>query len=124
MVILLYNGMTHCEQCVSPFDPASTLVQDCYSFGCMYGVRGLPSHLYRQVRVLRICLCSCTGCLENELGLRKFLEDRGHTLVVTDDKEGADSQFEKELEDADVVCGMSKPTSQAPHMSLLIVLLV
>ncbi|CAL5222900.1 g5329 [Coccomyxa viridis] len=43
------------------------------------------------------------GCLENELGLRKFLEDRGHTLVVTDDKEGADSQFEKELEDADVV---------------------
>ncbi|CAK0786476.1 hypothetical protein CVIRNUC_009689 [Coccomyxa viridis] len=43
------------------------------------------------------------GCLENELGLRKFLEDRGHTYVVTDDKEGANSQFEKELPDADVV---------------------
>lgn len=47
--------------------------------------------------------CKIPGCLENELGLRRFLEDRGHTYVVTDDKEGENSQFEKELADADVV---------------------
>merc|ERR1711934_750396 len=43
------------------------------------------------------------GCVSGELGLRKFLEDRGHTLVVTDDKDGEDSVFERELVDADVV---------------------
>jgi formate dehydrogenase len=35
--------------------------------------------------------------------LRKFLEDAGHTLVVTSDKEGPNSTFDKELVDADVV---------------------
>lgn len=43
------------------------------------------------------------GCVSGELGLRKFLEDRGHTLVVTSDKDGPDSEFEKELVDADIV---------------------
>ncbi len=43
------------------------------------------------------------GSVSGELGLRKFLEDRGHTLVVTADKDGPDSRFEKELVDADVV---------------------
>merc|ERR1712072_565544 len=43
------------------------------------------------------------GCVSGELGLRKFLEDRGHTLVVTDDKDGEDSVFEANLHDADVV---------------------
>ena len=43
------------------------------------------------------------GCVSGELGLRKFLEDRGHTLVVTSDKDGEDSVLEKELEDADIV---------------------
>jgi len=43
------------------------------------------------------------GCVSGELGLRKFLEDRGHTLVVTDDKDGDDSVFEREIVDADVV---------------------
>merc|ERR1719343_821270 len=28
------------------------------------------------------------GCVSGELGLRKFLEERGHTLVVTSDKDG------------------------------------
>ena len=28
------------------------------------------------------------GCVSGELGLRKFLEDQGHTLVVTADKDG------------------------------------
>lgn len=43
------------------------------------------------------------GCVSGELGLRKFLEDGGHQLVVTSDKDGPNCQFEKELADADVV---------------------
>lgn len=43
------------------------------------------------------------GCVSGELGLRKFLEDRGHSLVVTSDKEGASSTLDRELPDADVV---------------------
>lgn len=43
------------------------------------------------------------GCVSGELGLRKFLEGLGHTLIVTSDKDGPNSVFEKELSDADVV---------------------
>jgi len=43
------------------------------------------------------------GCVSGELGLRKFLEEGGHQLVVTSDKEGPDSEFERELPDADIV---------------------
>ena len=43
------------------------------------------------------------GCVSGELGLRKFLEDAGHTLVVTSDKDGDGCQADKELADADVV---------------------
>ena len=43
------------------------------------------------------------GCVSGELGLRKFLEENGHTLIVTSDKDGEGCQAEKELIDADVV---------------------
>ncbi len=43
------------------------------------------------------------GCVSGELGLRKFFEDAGHELVVTSDKEGPDSEFERELADAEIV---------------------
>jgi formate dehydrogenase len=43
------------------------------------------------------------GCVSGELGLRKFLEARGHKLVVTSDKDGEDSTFEKEMVDAEIV---------------------
>jgi formate dehydrogenase len=43
------------------------------------------------------------GSVSGELGLRSFLEAAGHTLVVTSDKDGPDSVFERELVDADVV---------------------
>lgn len=43
------------------------------------------------------------GSVSGELGLRKFVEGAGHQLVVTSDKDGADSGFERELVDADVV---------------------
>ena len=43
------------------------------------------------------------GCVSGELGLRAFLERAGHTLVVTSDKDGPDSVFEKELPSSDIV---------------------
>lgn len=43
------------------------------------------------------------GSVSGGLGLRKFLEDLGHTFVVTSDKEGATSIFERELPEADIV---------------------
>ena len=46
---------------------------------------------------------SLLGSVSGELGLRKFLEDGGHTLVVTSDKDGPDSVLERELVDADVI---------------------
>jgi formate dehydrogenase len=68
------------------------------------------------------------GCVSGELGLRKFLEDKGHTLVVTSDKDGPDCVFEKELPDAEVV--ISQPfwpayltaarISKAPKLRLAI----
>lgn len=43
------------------------------------------------------------GCVSGELGLRKYLESQGHTFIVTADKDGVNSVFEKELPDADIV---------------------
>lgn len=43
------------------------------------------------------------GSVSGELGLRRFLEERGHTLVVTSDKEPPDSVLDRELVDADVI---------------------
>ena len=43
------------------------------------------------------------GTTENELGLRKWIEDQGHELVTTSDKEGENSTFDKHLVDAEVI---------------------
>jgi formate dehydrogenase len=43
------------------------------------------------------------GSVSGELGLRKFVEGLGHTFVVTSDKDGPDSVFERELPDAEIV---------------------
>ena len=43
------------------------------------------------------------GSVSGALGLRSFLEASGHTFVVTSDKDGPESEFERELVDADVV---------------------
>jgi formate dehydrogenase len=43
------------------------------------------------------------GSVSGELGLRKYLEGLGHTLVVTSDKDGADSVLDREIVDADIV---------------------
>ncbi len=68
------------------------------------------------------------GSVSGELGLRPFLEAAGHTLVVTSDKDGPGSVFERELPDTEVV--ISQPfwpaylTSQrlemAPQLKLAI----
>jgi formate dehydrogenase len=43
------------------------------------------------------------GSVSGGLGLRKFLESQGHSFIITSDKEGPDSVFERELPDADIV---------------------
>lgn len=43
------------------------------------------------------------GSISGELGLRKFLEEKGHQFIVTADKDGPNSVFEKELVDADII---------------------
>jgi formate dehydrogenase len=68
------------------------------------------------------------GCVSGELGLRKFLEKSGHTFVVTADKDGAGSTFERELPDADVVISQpfwpayltAERIAKAPNLKLAI----
>ncbi len=43
------------------------------------------------------------GCVSGELGLRNYLQENGHTLVVTSSKDGADSVLDRELADAEIV---------------------
>jgi formate dehydrogenase len=43
------------------------------------------------------------GSVSGELGLRSFLEEGGHELLVTADKDGPDSTFERELGDSEIV---------------------
>jgi formate dehydrogenase len=68
------------------------------------------------------------GSVSGELGLRTFLEDLGHELVITSDKDGEDSVLEKELHDAEIV--ISQPfwpaymtaarIAKAPKLKLII----
>lgn len=68
------------------------------------------------------------GSVSGELGLRKFVEDRGHTFVVTSDKDGPDSVLEREIVDADVVISQpfwpayitSDIVAKAPKLKLAI----
>lgn len=68
------------------------------------------------------------GCVSGELGLRRFLEERGHTFVVTSDKEGAGCALDRELPDSDVVISQpfwpayltSERIASAPRLRLAI----
>jgi formate dehydrogenase len=68
------------------------------------------------------------GCVSGELGLREFLESAGHELIVTSDKEGPDSVFERELPRADIVISqpfwpayMTKDRfAKAPNLKLVV----
>ena len=68
------------------------------------------------------------GSVSGELGLRGFLEERGHRFVVTSDKDGPDSVFEQQLPEAEIV--ISQPfwpayltadrIAKAPNLKLAI----
>jgi formate dehydrogenase len=68
------------------------------------------------------------GSVSGELGLRSFLESQGHTLVVTSDKDGVNSTFDRELRDAEIVISQpfwpayltAERIAQAPELKLAI----
>ena len=68
------------------------------------------------------------GSVSGELGLRTFLEAQGHTLVVTADKDGPDSTFERELPDAEIVISQpfwpayltAERVAKAPNLKLAV----
>ncbi|CAK8533625.1 unnamed protein product [Lathyrus sativus] len=43
------------------------------------------------------------GCVEGALGIRDWLESQGHEYIVTDDKEGLNSELEKHIPDLHVL---------------------
>ncbi|KZT72106.1 hypothetical protein DAEQUDRAFT_57242 [Daedalea quercina L-15889] len=43
------------------------------------------------------------GAIENQLGIRSWLEAQGHEFIVSDDKEGPNSDFQKHIVDAEVL---------------------
>ncbi len=68
------------------------------------------------------------GSVSGELGLRKYLEGLGHKLVVTSDKDGANSTLDKELADAEIVISQpfwpaymtAERIAKAPKLKLII----
>ena len=68
------------------------------------------------------------GSVSGELGLRSFLESLGHVLVVTADKDGPSSTFERELVDAEIVISQpfwpayltAERVAKAPNLKLAI----
>jgi formate dehydrogenase len=68
------------------------------------------------------------GCVSGELGLRSFLEEGDNTLIVTSDKDGPDSEFERRLPDAEVVISQpfwpayltAERIAKAPNLKLAI----
>ena len=68
------------------------------------------------------------GSVSGGLGLGRFLADAGHRFVVTSDKDGPDSVFERELADADVVISQpfwpgyltAERIARAEHLKLAI----
>ncbi|MEO6196788.1 MAG: NAD-dependent formate dehydrogenase [Dehalococcoidia bacterium] len=68
------------------------------------------------------------GSVSGALGLRKFLEGRGHELVVTSDKDGTDSVFDRELPTAEIVISQpfwpayltAERIAKAPNLKLAV----
>ena len=68
------------------------------------------------------------GSVSGELGLRQYLESVGHELVVTSDKDGPESVFERELPAADIVISQpfwpayltAEGFARAPNLKLAI----
>jgi formate dehydrogenase len=68
------------------------------------------------------------GSVSGALGLSKFVENRGHEVIVTADKDGSDSVFERELPDADIVISQpfwpayltAERIAKAPNLKLAV----
>jgi formate dehydrogenase len=68
------------------------------------------------------------GSVSGELGLRKFLEGQGHKLIVTSDKEGPDSEFDRHLPEAEIVISQpfwpaymtAERFAKAPNLKLVV----
>ena len=68
------------------------------------------------------------GCVSGELGLRSYLESQGHELIVTSDKDGPDSTFERHLADAEIVISQpfwpayltAERIAKAPNLKLAV----
>jgi formate dehydrogenase len=68
------------------------------------------------------------GCVSGELGLRELCEQAGHELIVTADKDGEDSEFERRLPEAEVVISQpfwpayltAERIAKAPQLKLAI----
>ncbi|MGH3832579.1 MAG: NAD-dependent formate dehydrogenase, partial [Pseudonocardiaceae bacterium] len=68
------------------------------------------------------------GSVSGALGLRSFLEDLGHELVVTSDKDGVGSEFDRHLPDAEIVIAQpfwpayltAERIAAAPQLKLVI----
>ncbi len=68
------------------------------------------------------------GCVSGELGLRAYLESEGHELIVTSDKDGESSEFDRHLADAEVVISQpfwpayltAERIAKAPNLKLAI----
>jgi len=97
------------QRATAPFAQRGASLAKTASLG---GVRTLTASSSRQGKVLLVLYDGkehaemepkMLGTTENELGIRKWLEDQGHTLVTTSDKEGENSKFDQELVDAEVI---------------------
>ncbi|CAN5157973.1 NAD-dependent formate dehydrogenase [soil metagenome] len=68
------------------------------------------------------------GSVSGELGLRSFLDERGHRFVVTSDKDGPDSVFAQKLPEAEIVISQpfwpayltAERMAKAPNLKLAI----
>jgi formate dehydrogenase len=68
------------------------------------------------------------GSVSGALGLRRFLEGHGHEIVVTSDKDGPDSEFERHLPDAEIVISQpfwpayltAERIAKAPNLKLAV----
>ncbi|HET8873105.1 MAG TPA: NAD-dependent formate dehydrogenase [Gaiellaceae bacterium] len=68
------------------------------------------------------------GSVSGALGLKAFLEEGGHRLIVTSDKDGPDSEFERVLPEADIVISQpfwpayltAERIAKAPNLKLAV----
>lgn len=68
------------------------------------------------------------GSVSGELGLRSYLQAAGHELIVTSDKDGPDSEFERHLPEAEVVISQpfwpayltAERIAKAPNLKLAV----